>query len=80
MATPTSAPASHIPPKDGSGVVPRRCQHRYVVLRSARWTDDSGSYNTHFIRLDTFFCEHCLDQKEVRKEEYSRDTPDWYRE
>ena len=62
-----------------SGVGPIACQHRFVLLRSARWTE-SGGYNTRFCRLDTFFCEACLEQKEVPKDEYARETPDWYRE
>ncbi len=56
------------------------CEHRFVFLRSVKWTDDSGSYNTHFFRVDTFFCEKCLEQKEVKKDEYSRETPNWYKD
>lgn len=74
-------PVAPKPPKGGSGTCPpvKQCSHRYVLLRSARWTEDSG-YNTHFQRLDVFFCESCLEQKEISRDEYSRGTPAWYRE
>ena len=54
-------------------------EHKFVHLRTAKWIGNDGGYSTQFIRVDTFFCERCLDQKEVRKETYSRDTPEWYR-
>ena len=54
------------------------CSHKFVHLDTARWTRYSD-YNTKFVRVDKFFCERCLETKELRKEEYSRDTPDWYR-
>lgn len=60
--------------------VMENCKHKFVFLRTSRSTDDSGAYNTKFTRVDTFFCEHCLEYKEVKKEEWSRDTPAWYRE
>lgn len=53
------------------------CDHNFVFLRTAKWTNDSG-YNIQFNRLETFFCSKCLEQKEVRKQEYARETPDWY--
>jgi len=68
-----------IPPKGGSGVGPKKCDHRYVLLSTAKWTDGAGEFNTHFIRVDRFYCERCLADKELRKEERARDTPDWYR-
>lgn len=54
------------------------CDHKFSHVRTAKWTED-GSYQTRFVRVDTFFCERCLKCREVKKEEYSRDTPDWYR-
>lgn len=69
------------PTRPGSGTSGTEiCTHKFVFLRTAKWTDDAGGYNTRFIRVDTFFCEKCLEQKEVRKEDFARDTPDWYRE
>lgn len=54
------------------------CDHKFTFLRTAKKVDGSGSYHSHFVRIDTFFCEKCLEQKTVRKEEYSRETPEWY--
>jgi len=54
------------------------CEHNYQFLRTAKFTDNRGNYNTHFFRVDTFFCTKCLEQKELKKDEYSRDTPAWY--
>ena len=56
-----------------------QCEHKFVLLSTAKWTDDRGTYNTHFCRDDVFFCEKCLKQETVSKDEYSRDTPSWYR-
>jgi hypothetical protein len=55
------------------------CDHKFVHLDTIKKHDTSG-YNTQFIRIDRFFCEKCLEQKEVRKSEYaySRETPEWY--
>ena len=55
------------------------CNHKYVHLETIRYTDDSGAYRTGFIKIDRFFCEHCLEQREIKKEEWSRETPEWYR-
>lgn len=55
-------------------------QHDFAFLRTAKWTDGSGSYNIGFFRVDTFFCRKCLKQQEVKKETYTRDTPDWFRD
>lgn len=54
------------------------CDHKFVFLRSAKRTGNAGHYNTHFIRVDAFFCERCLECKEIRKEDFARETPDWY--
>jgi hypothetical protein len=56
------------------------CSHKFAFLRSAKYTDNSGSYNTKYVRIDTFFCERCLVYKKIKKEDYSRDTPDWYKD
>jgi len=57
-----------------------QCEHKFEFLRTAKWTDYSGSFNTGFFRIDTFYCTKCLEQKEVKKSELVRDTPDWYRD
>ena len=55
------------------------CDHKYVHLDTARFADNSGTYNTKFVRIDRFFCEKCLHETEKVKTDYSRETPDWYR-
>lgn len=57
----------------------QECNHKYRFLRTAKKVDNDGGYNTHYIRIDYFYCEQCLHYKEVKQETYSRDTPDWYR-
>jgi hypothetical protein len=59
---------------------PQECPHKFVFLRSAKWKDDSGSYNTGYFRVDTFFCERCLKYKEIKQSDYARDTPTWYKD
>lgn len=55
-------------------------QCQWVFLRTAKWTSNDGGYNTRFTRVDTFFCCRCLEQKEKKREDWCRDTPDWYRD
>lgn len=56
------------------------CEHSFVFLRTAKFTDSNGvSYNTKYTRIDYYFCERCLEYKEVRKEDWQREAPDWYR-
>ena len=68
-----------LPPEGKLAVTPSKCQHEFVFLRSAKWAETSGGYNDEYFRLDTFFCSKCLEQKEVKKSECCRATPDWYR-
>jgi hypothetical protein len=55
------------------------CKHNFVFLRTSKWTDYSGNYNTGYFRIDYYYCNHCLEYKEVKRSDYCRDTPDWYR-
>lgn len=61
-----------------SPLVNHRCEHRFVHLRTSRRSDCTGGYTTKFTLVDFFFCERCLEEKSVKKEEYSRDTPEWF--
>jgi hypothetical protein len=54
------------------------CEHKFVFLRSYKHDDWPGGYNTEFTRIDFFFCEKCLEQREINKRGWSRETPDWY--
>jgi hypothetical protein len=55
------------------------CEHKFVHLRTAKWTDDSGGYSTGYFRVDTFFCEQCLQYKRIKQEGYHRGHPEWYK-
>lgn len=39
----------------------KECDHRFVLLNTAKWIGECGGYNTLFIRVDTFFCEWRVD-------------------
>lgn len=68
-----------LPPEGGVAVTPPGCVHSFVHLSTAYWVGNGGGYSTQYHRLDMFFCSKCLEQKEVKREEWSRETPDWYR-
>lgn len=55
------------------------CQHRWRHMASQKFKDADNGYLCRHVRIDTFFCEVCLEQKDVKKEEWSRKTPDWYK-
>ena len=54
------------------------CEHKWVWRNASKRNDRGGGYNTHFIRVDYYFCEKCLEQKEVKLDDWSRDTPLWF--
>lgn len=56
---------------------PVECEHKWIHMNSA-YKYDSAGYMTRFKKIDTFFCEKCLEQRNTVKEDTSRDTPDWY--
>lgn len=53
------------------------CDHVFVFLRTIQNVDNCN-YQLHWEQTDIFFCEKCLEQKNVYKHEYSRDKPDWW--
>jgi len=56
----------------------KKCDHKFVHLDTNTWTDTSGAYQIGWFRIDRFFCEKCLEEKSVKKEEWARDKPEWY--
>lgn len=58
------------------------CEHKFVHLDTIkRKIDEYPSYGNTYIRIDTFYCEKCLETKEVKKEKYvgyRGSIPDWY--
>lgn len=55
----------------------KRCKHAFVLMETKKHDTCSG-YNQKFTRIDLFYCSKCLEIKEVKRVDYSRDTPDWY--
>jgi hypothetical protein len=55
----------------------KECEHKFILLETIR----KSYYENHctkFVRIDRFYCEKCLEQKETRKEDWCRETPEWY--
>jgi hypothetical protein len=53
------------------------CEHKFVhleTIKKDKYDRDCVSY----LRIDRFYCEKCLEQKEIRKEELRRERPEWY--
>lgn len=56
------------------------CEHKWIFQESAYRREPSSGYNDLYERIDTYFCEKCLETKEiVAKHEYSRGKPYWYK-
>lgn len=62
---------------ESPAVATSTCQHKFVHFETIRHNQYAG-YSTHYTRIDRFYCERCLHQEEKRREEYSRDVPEWY--
>ena len=60
-----------------NGGIQMECEHKFVHLETIR-KDYYDSGCTHFLRIDRFYCEKCLEEKEVKKESWCRNTPEWY--
>lgn len=54
-----------------------QCKHRFVHF-STKNMSSKGEYQTRYTRIDLFFCIKCLEQREVKKEEASREAPSWW--
>jgi len=55
------------------------CEHKWKHKETIRKHDSyQGSYCTTWIKIDYYFCEKCLEEKEKKRVEDSRETPLWY--
>ncbi|NFI05962.1 beta-glucosidase [Clostridium botulinum] len=55
------------------------CEHKWIFQESY-YKHEFGNFNDLYERIDTYFCEKCLEQKEiVAKHEYRRGKPYWYK-
>ena len=55
------------------------CEHDFRHIGTSYICKYREFGNTTYTRVDRFYCSKCLENKEVVKEEYSRETPDWFR-
>ena len=59
----------------------RKHQHKWVHLETTYARPrESGNRVYCYKRVDRFFCETCLEQDEVKREEHLDSRPDWYPE
>lgn len=54
------------------------CEHQWVFIES-KYSSDPGAYQICWKRLDRFYCQKCLEQKEVKKQEWDREKPEWFK-
>jgi hypothetical protein len=57
-------------------------EHKFVFLKNDSWWSEYGYRGTKFVSIDYFFCEGCLEQKEIKKEHTCNqgnfhERPDW---
>lgn len=55
------------------------CQHDWVHQETVVLSSYGGAYASHWERHDRYFCRHCLEIHELKREAITRDAPDWYR-
>lgn len=56
------------------------CEHKWIFQESSFSHRFTTTYNDLYERIDTYYCEKCLGQKEViAKHEYARCRPYWYK-
>jgi hypothetical protein len=56
------------------------CEHKWVYQGSDYYYSLNGVYNGTFKKIDTYYCEKCLEIKEiVTKEEDCTGRPYWYK-
>lgn len=46
--------------------------HKFVHLTRESYKQDCGRYATKYVRIDYFYCEECLEEKEIKKRGSSR--------
>lgn len=58
------------------------CEHKFVHLRNENYWRSTSRYSREFVTIDYYFCEKCLEEKEVKKDVRLGDheldkMPDW---
>ena len=55
------------------------CEHKWI-FRESSYDSRGGAYKDVYKRIDTYYCEKCLEQKEIiAKNEDARCKPYWYK-
>jgi hypothetical protein len=73
-----SNPQTLHPPNGGTGVS-RSCNHKWIHLDTNKTIEDHyPSWCKTYKKIDRFYCENCLETKEIIKKECTMDKPDWY--
>jgi len=60
----------------------KKCKHHWIFMESICKRIPSDHY-IEYTRTDLFFCEKCLEQKQIKKSSnqlYNTPKPDWYKE
>ncbi|MED1301807.1 hypothetical protein P4U65_14745 [Bacillus pacificus] len=70
----TIKPKSNGPTKKN----PEPCKHEFNYQESIRTSSPDGAWNTHWKKINIYYCIHCLEQKHTKDEEWSREKPVWY--
>lgn len=56
------------------------CNHKFIHLETEAFSESTGRYMITWKRIDRFYCEKCLEEKEIIKRHESVDShnlPDW---
>lgn len=53
------------------------CKHKWVY-QETHYSYESGGYQSTWNKLDIYYCENCLEKKEVLRSESNRDKPLWW--
>lgn len=58
------------------------CKHQFIHLSSESYYQSTGRYSWKYVKVETFFCQWCLEEKETKKEHFCGDhelynLPDW---
>lgn len=56
------------------------CKHKWVFRESIYNSDcTTHVYSTKYIKIDYYYCEKCLEEKQKEKHEYCREMPIWFK-
>jgi hypothetical protein len=53
------------------------CEHKWIFQES-HYSKEWGSYQNEYKKMDIYYCEKCLERKEILRSEYSRGEPLWW--